>query len=215
MLSIDGIRPIGHISMHLPHLMQGPYSSVCTTPSSGITSIPEVPFVTGTSRVERAKPIIGPPDTTLPALSLKPPHSSTISEMRAPIFTIKFAGFFMPSPVTVTTLSINGLPYLAASYTASAVPTFCTTTLISMGSPLGGTSLPVRALISIFSAPCGYLTSSPHTSMFGSFFAAAFILSIASGLLFSIPINPLLTPRMRISIFRPSTISADLSIISL
>jgi len=74
-----------------------------------------------------------------------------------------------------------------------------------------GTVLLTMALMSIFSAPCGYLTFIGQTWISGEPAAAFFMASIASGLFASIPTYPFFTPRILMRIFRPSMISRGLS----
>ena len=81
-----------------------------------------------------------------------------------PMRTRRFRGSFTPAPVTVTTRSMSGLPRATASWTAAAVPTFCTTTPTSNGRPPLGTSRFRMALMSCFSAPWGYFTLRGTTS---------------------------------------------------
>ena len=133
--------------------------------SSERTSILVEPLTTGTLISNMAKPIMGPPAITFCTVPLNPPHCSIRSENGVPIRTRRFFGCAIPVPVTLIARSINGCPSLTASDMAAAVPTLETTTPISSGSAPGGVSLSRIALISMFSQPCGYLTSSGATSM--------------------------------------------------
>ena len=108
---------------------------------------------------------------------------------------MRFAGRRRPCPVTVTMRSTSGSPVSKTSAIAAIEPTFCTTTPTVTGSLPDGTSVPVTARISIFSAPCGYFTVSGRIFTFRSFGTARSIAAIASGLLRSIPTTHFVTPR--------------------
>src|SRR3990172_3243606 len=109
------IRFTGHTSTQLAHLMHGLYAAgFISLPAS--TVMPDVPFITGTSRVVWLIPIIGPPfNTSLSPSDVIPPHCFSTSSKLAPMRTRRFFGSFTPLPLTVTTLSISGFVYLTAS----------------------------------------------------------------------------------------------------
>ena len=110
LFSKNGSSPIGHA---LTHLAQRIHSNAAgrVAISLGMTSTPLVPFVTGELMVGNAFPIIGPPLITFSWPLGKPPAASTSWLIGVPTLTIKFDGFAIPSPVTVTILSINGFPF--------------------------------------------------------------------------------------------------------
>ena len=73
-----------------------------------------VPLSTGAASSPWAVPIMGPPESTLQASSVRPPAASMTWAKGVPMRTIRFLGSFTPSPVTVTMRLVTGLP----SYTA-------------------------------------------------------------------------------------------------
>ena len=83
-----------------------------------------------------------------------------------------------------------------------------TTAPTSAGSPPRGTCLPITRLISIFSAPCGYLVFATTTSKFSQSAVFAFNSSIASGLLSSITMIPFLASTVLTIAFKPKTTSS-------
>ena len=97
---------------------------------------------------------------TSAASGVTPSQNASRSRSLVPTGTIRLAGRRRPWPDTVTMRSISGSPVSKTSAIAATEPTFCTTTPTVTGSLPDGTSTPVTALISIFSAPCGYLTVS-------------------------------------------------------
>ncbi len=111
----------------------------------------------------------------------------------------------------VSTRRTSGRPRWHASYTASDVPTFCTTTPTSIGSPPEGTARRVSASMSCFSAPCGYLTSSGTTVMSAPAGIAPFIAATASILFASMPTSPFLHPRARMMRRSPPSTSDGFS----
>jgi len=119
---------------------------------------PEVFFCTGISLLGTATPIIGPPKITLESdsssISIIPVLARSATTV--PTGTTRFFGVLHAPPVTVNPRSISGLPSLNASAIAHNVPTLDTTQPTSIGRPPDGTCLPVIAVISIFSPPCGY-----------------------------------------------------------
>ena len=111
-----------------------------------------------------------------------------MNDAGTPSGTTKFDGSFTAFPLTVTILSVSGLPVLNASpilYTVSILNTIAPT---SAGSPPVGTFLPVIAFMSIFSAPCGYLGFNGIIFMLSSYLSAFFNASIHSRLFVSMPI---------------------------
>ena len=68
----------------------------------------KIVFVTGIFKLYNAIPIIGPPEITFSGCSVKPPAASTSSARFVPIGTLKFCGFAIAFPVTVTILCVNG-----------------------------------------------------------------------------------------------------------
>ena len=94
--------------------------------------------------------------------------------------------------------SMSGSPVWNTSPIADTEPTFWTTTPTVTGSLPEGTSTPVTAWMSIFSAPCGYLTVSGRMVMSRSSGTVRRSASIASGLFFSTPMTHLCTPIARI-----------------
>ena len=71
--------------------------------------------------------------------SFAPPANATMSSYRVPHGASTFLGSFTPSPVTVVTRSMSGLPSVTASAIAATVPTFSTTHPTAIGSPPSGT----------------------------------------------------------------------------
>ena len=130
-----------------------------------------------------------------------------------PTGTMRLAGRCTPCPVTVMIRSISGRPVSKTSAIVATEATFCTRTPTFKGNFPLGTSRSTTALISIFSAPCGYLTVSGTTSMFRSSGRVARITSMASGLLRSMPMIVRSTPRQRIMIRIPSWTRSGKSVI--
>ena len=158
---------------------------------------------TGTSRLAWLCPIIGPPNTISAASSVKPPQAAMTSDSLVPNGITQLPGLRMPRPETVMMRSISGSPVSKILAMLAVVATFCTSAPIALGSLPDGTSRPVTALISIFSAPCGYLTCSGWTVTSRSVGAVARITSIASGLLFSMPITARRMPSARSTMRMP------------
>ena len=109
---------------------------------------------------------------------------------------------------------MTGLPSMMASAMAAQVPTLTTTQPQSMGRPPLGTSRPVSTLISCFSPPWGYLVFITCTRTPSRPWAAFSMAAMASGLLSSMPMMPLLTPSARMAARRPSTTRVGFSSIS-
>ena len=120
-----GSRPIGHTSTQLPQRMQG-WGSGRRLIRDGSTSMPDMPLVVGVSRYDMARPIMGPPATTLPVSSGNPPAASIRAETGVPMSVRKLPGLARSGPVTVTTRRVRGSPFSAASQTANAVATLST-----------------------------------------------------------------------------------------
>ena len=99
----------------------------------------------GTSVVNIAIPIIGPPEMIFSGCVLNPPAASISSCTFVPVRTLKLLGFLIASPVTVTTRSYNGLPSLTASLIATIVATLSTMHPASAGNMLELMLLPVVA----------------------------------------------------------------------
>ena len=106
-------NPSGQTWTHLPQFKQLVIVP-CATWSCLNTSKADEPFITGTSKLNIACPIIGPPDRIFSVFSSIPPASSTINWCIVPKGTSKLQGFLTPSPETVTILSVKGLCNLTA-----------------------------------------------------------------------------------------------------
>ena len=177
--------------------------------------MPEVPFTTGTS-IERIEiPIIGPPEITFIGSSLNPPQKLISSRIERPNGTCTFLGSAIASPVTVTTRSRTGRPFSIASHICQTVLALRTMHPTSAGrAGTNGTSLPVTDNMSIFSAPCGYLTLTGITRIRG-FLQCSVIVAMASGLLLSIAITPSASVKTSSTNSSPRMISSGRSSISL
>jgi hypothetical protein len=129
------------------------------------TTTPVVLLMSGVSRSAIEAPIIGPPKRISAASSVSPPQNSSTSRSLRAHRDDQVRGPLTPGPLTVTTRSISGSPVSKISAMQAIEPAFCTTTPTCIGSLPGGHLRPVTALISIFSAPCGYFTVSGRTVM--------------------------------------------------
>ena len=98
---------------------------------------------------------------------------------------------------------MRGIPVLIASEMAFTVLTLHTTAPTSAGRPPLGTIRPMTRLMSIFSAPWGYLVFATVTSMLSSAAHLAWNSSTASGLLSSMTITPLGASTAFMTAFRP------------
>ena len=81
----------------------------------GMSRMPELPFIIGTSSVIIVRPIMGPPPMILPVSSGMPPAASIRVLIGVPMRAIKFDGFTTLLPVTVMTRSMSGLFFCTAS----------------------------------------------------------------------------------------------------
>ena len=129
--------------------------------------MPEQPFVVAMSVDTTAFPIMGPPEITFSVSCGRPPHISISWLIGVPMRTRRFDGLARDLPVIVTMRSTSGLCFCTASYTANAVPTFCTTAPVAIGRAPLGTCLRITASISCFSPPCGYFTFKGQISIAG------------------------------------------------
>src|SRR3989338_9369491 len=105
---------MGQASRHQPQRMHWEWEVVSIS-SSARNSTEEVVLVTGISRLETAKPIIGPPMTILDSSGVTPPRYSTMSLTLVPTLTSRLAGRLIPLPEMVITFSYRGLESTTAS----------------------------------------------------------------------------------------------------
>ncbi|CAM5584687.1 hypothetical protein SSTU70S_06422 [Stutzerimonas stutzeri] len=147
-----------------------------------------VVLISGTSRLGRVKPIIGPPMSRRSRRAGLSPANSSSSRTGVPISASTFIGRARASPVSVVIREISGLPSSTASWMATQVPTFWQSMPMSAGRPPLGTSSPVRIWISCFSPPDGYLVGNTLI-VNGRLPTAARTAAMASGLLSSMPMR--------------------------
>ena len=107
------IRFSGQTLAHFPQLRQFVIVASATSSWRNAKSAEE-PFITGTSKLNIACPIIGPPEISFTTPSFNSPASFTNFAWLVPIGTTKLDGVLIPSPDTVTILSVNGLWNLTA-----------------------------------------------------------------------------------------------------
>ena len=147
------------------------------------SSIPEVCLVTGTSKVCKAVPIIGPPLIILAGSSVQPPQNSITSRKEVPSLTSNFWVLLLPLLIQSQYVDKED-PVCMARAMAAAVHTLLTSTPISAGSPS-------RNLTSGYSIYQLFFCSLRIPGWKGYylntlfFCAASFIIFIASGLLSS------------------------------
>ena len=196
--------------MHLPQRMHwGSATRLSSSPAKHRKAL--VPLKIGISSENCATPIIGPPISSLFGASLKPPHASISFSTCVPMRTSRFFGSATAEPDTVTIRRMTGIPVVKRRYTAPAVSTLNTAQPASAGSLPEGTSRPVQALMSCFSAPCGYLHLRGYSFRRGSSAISFSIPGKVSDLFSSIAMIAVCTPIMSASIFRPPMTSSGRS----
>ena len=186
--SCCGSRLAGQASAHSPQRMQGMAGAGAGSSSAVLASRQLLVLISGTSRLGRVKPIIGPPMIRRLSLPWSSPAKASSSRTGVPISASTLPGRASAAPVSVVMREISGLPSSTASWMATQVPTFWQRMPISAGSPPLGTSTPVRIWISCFSPPDGYLVGNTRTWK-SCPAQAACTAAAASGLLSSMPIS--------------------------
>ena len=84
--SCVGESPMGQTVRHFPQRKQGSWLAFSAKASEN-ARMPDVPFVTGISRLPVAKPVIGPPKTSLESFSGISPACSNTKPILVPICT--------------------------------------------------------------------------------------------------------------------------------
>jgi len=197
--------------MHLPHLMHGPNSSLCSKDCFDRAMMPDVPLVIGMSIEGRAKPIMGPPMMIFSGFPRKP--AAFVNEV----------AHFGADPCKQVFWFLNRVPGHGDHPLDEGRAETHRVINRSGGSDVlhprhhGHGKAAQRDLAAgkrldeHFSAPCGYFTFKECTAMEGLFPQAFLMAATASGLLDSIPTMQRGTPSAFMMSFAPSTISPDFS----